>query len=189
MTNKSKQILKTVLSVAAFAILIVGTYFAYNALTGARDADNLNAGDGEMNIADSAYDLALTDYDGNEVRLSDLKGKPIVLNFWASWCPPCKSEMPHFEKVYKELRDDVHFVMVNCVGSKESETVKTAKAFIEKEGYNFPVYFDMTNQSYSKYGASTIPMTFFIDSEGNIKLYSKGAISENNLRVAIESVR
>ena len=186
MTYKSKQALKTVLYVAAFAILIAGTYFAYNALTSARGADNLGMTGG--NIGDPSYDLTLTDYDGNEVKLSDLKGKPVVLNFWASWCTPCRSEMPHFEKIYGEMREDVHFVMVNCTDG-ESETVKTVKAFIEKKGYSFPVYFDTKNQSYLKYGASSIPMTFFIDAEGNIKLYAKGAISESNLRNAIEEIK
>ncbi|MBP3544577.1 MAG: TlpA family protein disulfide reductase, partial [Lachnospiraceae bacterium] len=60
-----------------------------------------------------APDFTVIDAEGNEVKLSDMRGKPVVVNFWASWCGPCKMEMPEFEEVYKELGDEVHFMMVN----------------------------------------------------------------------------
>ena len=78
-----------------------------------------------------APDFNVYDKDGNTVHLSVFFGKPIVLNFWASWCGPCQSEMPDFNEKYAELGDDIHFVMVNMTDGGR-ETVETASAFIER---------------------------------------------------------
>ena len=84
-----------------------------------------------------AVDFTVTDQQGNSVSLSDMKGRPVIINFWASWCSPCRSEMPHFDKMYKEYGNELQFMMVNLTG--DSETVDTASSYIESEGYSFPV--------------------------------------------------
>jgi thiol-disulfide isomerase/thioredoxin len=133
----------------------------------------------------SAPDFTMLDKDGNEVKLSDFLGKPIILNFWASWCGPCKSEMPDIQEFYEKYGENVHFLIVNCTdGSRE--TLSTAKAFIEDSGYTFPVYFDTTSMGAYTYGASSIPLTFFIDANGDLMAYYMGAMSANILQQGID---
>ena len=105
-----------------------------------------------------APDFTVYDADGKAVKLSDYVGKPVVLNFWASWCGPCQSEMPAFDAMYKKYGDRVTFMMVDLTdGSRD--TVESAAAFIKARGYSFPVYFDTTLSAASTYGAYSIPMT------------------------------
>lgn len=132
-------------------------------------------------------DFTVVDEKGNPVSLSDFFGKPIILNFWASWCGPCKSEMPDFEEAYLEYGDEIQFLMVNCTdGSRE--TVEGAKAFIEDQGYTFPVYYDTQLDASITYGASTIPMTFFIDRDGYGAAYARTALSREMLQQGIDMI-
>ena len=130
----------------------------------------------------SAPDFTVLDWDGNEHKLSEFVGKPIILNFWASWCGPCKSEMPDFEEAYKRYGEEIHFVMVNCTAG---DSMEDAKSLIEENGFTFPVYFDTTNEASYLYGASSIPMTFFIDEKGDLITYARGALSADLLEQGI----
>ena len=112
-----------------------------------------------------APDFIVYDAEGNEVALSDFQGKPVVLNFWASWCGPCKSEMPDFQEVYEEYGEEVQFLMVNLTDGRQ-ETVETAGQFIADLGYSFPVYYDTERIAASEYGVHSVPRTYFIDAEG-----------------------
>ena len=125
------------------------------------------------------------DINGNEVELFKEKGRPAVLNFWASWCGPCKSEMPDFQEVYDERKDEIDFVMLNATdGSRE--TFETAKAYIEEMGYTMPVYFDTQFNGNYIYGIRAYPTTFFIDEEGNLFTYVSQAISKDILNEIID---
>lgn len=134
-----------------------------------------------------APDFQVYDKDGNAVHLSDFFGKPIVLNFWASWCGPCQSEMPDFNEKYAELGGDVHFVMVNMTDGGR-ETVETASAFIEKNGYNFPVLFDTESEAAMTYGAYSLPTSFFINAEGHVIAQAVGAIDAATLQKGIDMI-
>ena len=131
-----------------------------------------------------APDFTVYDLEGNEVRLYDYIGKPIVLNFWASWCGPCKMEMPDFNEKYLELGDEVHFLMVNMTdGSRE--TVETASSFIAEQGYQFPVFYDSSMDAAMTYGAYSLPTTYFIDAEGYAIAHAVGAIDAELLMTGI----
>ena len=134
-----------------------------------------------------APDFEVFDKAGNPVKLSSFFGKPIVLNFWASWCGPCQSEMPDFNEKYAELGGDVHFVMVNMTDGGR-ETVETASAFIEKNGYNFTVFFDTTGEAAATYGAYSLPTSFFINAEGHVIAQAVGAIDAATLKKGIEMI-
>lgn len=135
----------------------------------------------------AAYDFTVYDKDGNPVKLSDMKGMPVVLNFWASWCPPCKAEMPDFDEIAKQYEGKVAFMMVNLTDG-QSETQSSAQAFIDSMGYTFPVYFDLDSDAAYAYGIQSIPNTFFIDSDGNLVAYVDQMIDGDTLRRGISMI-
>ena len=135
-----------------------------------------------------APDFTFLDSGGNEVSFSDLRGKSVVLNFWASWCPPCKSEMPEFELAYLELGDEIQFVML-ALTDGQRETIESATSYIEEEGFTFPVYFDSLREGAYAFGITSIPMTFFIDKGGDIIYWSVGAMDGVALRENIEKLQ
>lgn len=134
-----------------------------------------------------APDFTVLDADGESVKLSDFEGKPVVINFWASWCGPCKSEMPDFDEAWSRLGEEIHFLMVNMTdGSRE--TVESAKAYVEEQGFSFPVYFDTEYEAAIAYGASSLPTTFFIDAEGYAIAQAVGAIDADTLQRGIDMI-
>ena len=137
--------------------------------------DESNAGSSTDGLAP---DFTVLDMDGNSVQLSDYFGKPLIINFWATWCGPCKSELPAFNNMYEKYKDDVNFLFVNLTdGSRE--TIEGVTQFMEDEGYTFPVYFDTTMEAATAYGAYSIPMTILIDDEG-VPVHSQaGALPED----------
>lgn len=134
----------------------------------------------------AAPDFTVYDQDGNEVHLSDYFGKPIILNFWASWCGPCKMEMPDFHEKYLTLGDEIHFLMVNMTTGRE--TRESADAFIAQQGYTFPVFYDMDADAAYTYGAYSLPTTYFISAEGYVVARATGAISADTLQQGIDMI-
>ena len=131
-----------------------------------------------------ALDFTVQDWEGNMVKLSDFFGKPIVLNFWASWCPPCKAELPDFDDACKKYDGEVVFLMVNMTDN-QMETVEVAKDFIKTYGYDFPVYFDVSYEAAMAYGVRSIPQTYFINAEGELVATATGMISAAQLEKGI----
>ena len=147
-------------------------------------SEETNSSENTENQLTLAPDFTVYDLEGNEVNLSDFFGKPIIVNFWASWCGPCKNEMPDFQKAYETYGNDILFMMVNMTdGSRE--TVDSAKSFIEKSGYTFPIYFDKDESALYAYYVYSIPATYFINSDGTLAAYVRGMINEEALLEAI----
>ena len=190
--EKTYKILKLILLVLTMAALILGATRLYNALGSQAQAESLIA-QPETPAEDTkagiqlAPDFTVYDGEGNPHKLSDFIGKPVILNFWASWCGPCQMEMPDFEEKYLAYRDDVHFLMVNLTDGSQ-ETVDTASAFIAEKGYTFPVYFDSDMDAAYRYSVSSIPMTCFIDEEGGLVTYRRGVISGEALQNIIDTL-
>lgn len=149
------------------------------------NADNSGTTDSSNEKAPfPAPDFTVYDRNGNAVRLSDFRGKPVVLNFWASWCGPCKSEMPDFEEIYQEYGKDIHFVMVNLTDGAQ-ETMKTATTFLDNSGHTFPVYFDKDIDAAITYSVYAVPVTYFINSEGHLIAQGSGALDGDTIKRGI----
>ena len=133
-----------------------------------------------------APDFTVYDLDGNAVQLSDFIGKPIVLNFWASWCGPCQMEMPDFHEKYLQLGEEVNFLMINMTTGRETQ--ESAIAFIEKNDYSFPIFYDMQSDAAMTYGAYSLPTTYFIDAEGYAIAQATGAIDAETLQRGIDMI-
>ncbi len=136
----------------------------------------------------TAKDFAFLDRDGNEVHLADFFGKPIVLNFWASWCPPCAAEMPLLDAAAAEMRGDVVFLMVDLT-HRRNETIEDACAFYDEGGYSFDIYFDDMEEGWRTYQVHSFPTTFFIDADGMRRYSFVGAIDEETMRLYIGKIK
>ena len=128
-------------------------------------------------------DVEIFHENGSRVMLSEFFEKPVVLNFWATWCGPCKSEMPGFDNLYRKYGDRVNFVMLNV-----SDTREQVSEFLSENGYSFPVYYDESQAATYTYGASSIPLTFVIDRGGELYGYQIGVLPEDALESAIKTV-
>ena len=184
---------KNFIWILIFAVFLGLAYYTYQNLSAGYKTQQENQL--QKDIADqsdakntSAPDFTVFDNQGREVKLSDFKGKPVVLNFWASWCPPCRSEMPHFNEVYTQAGEDMVFMMVDLVDGQR-ETQARGKAFINDQGYEFPVYFDNKQTAARTYGISSIPTTYFINSKGTIVKVYRGAIDKKTLQTAIDLLK
>ncbi|MBQ8174526.1 MAG: TlpA family protein disulfide reductase [Clostridia bacterium] len=134
----------------------------------------------------TAPDFTVLDENGSSIKLSDFVGKPIVVNFWATWCYYCKEEMPDFERAYQAY-PDVQFVMVNATDNV-GETVTVAKEYIANNGYTFDVFFDTKGEALDTYGVTGFPMTFFISASGDPIAYATGMLDYETLIRGIEMI-
>lgn len=141
----------------------------------------------EQKIA--AIDFNLYDQYGNLHQLEDYKGKTIFLNFWATWCPPCKEEMPHIEAIYNEYGKNEEDVVILGVASPNigrEGSEEEIKSFLEQEGYTFPVIMDVEGELLYRYGIRAFPTTFIIDTEGYVKFYVPGAMDKSTMEQVIK---
>lgn len=163
--------------------------------TNSPDAAKADSSDNSVeNKKYPAPDFTLTDQYGNEHTLSDYKGKVVFLNFWATWCGPCKQEMPDIEELYNDYGNNEGDVIILGVANPASDeypnnsdvSAGKVKDFLEQNGYTFPVVFDETGDVLQNYYISAFPTTFVIDKEGNIYGYATGTLTKDIMVNAIE---
>ena len=138
----------------------------------------------------AAYDFELTDQYGESHRLLDYKGKVIFLNFWGTWCPPCRAEMPDIQKLYEEYAvqgEDAEVVILGAAapGMGQEGTEEEITQFMRENGYTYPVLMDTDWEMFTWYGITSFPTTFMIDREGNIFGYVPGQMTEEIMRSII----
>ncbi len=127
-----------------------------------------------------ALDFTFEDMEGNVHSLSEFYEKPIVLNFWATWCPPCRAEMPGFDEISAQYGEEVEFLMVNLTDGQR-DTRESVAAFLEENGFSFPVYLDVNYEGAYGYGVSSIPTTVFMYAGGEVYGLWVGAMQEEDL--------
>ena len=126
-----------------------------------------------IEVDQPAPELTLFDLDGNQVSLSDFTGQVVLLNNWATWCPPCRQEMPEFSVYYDKYKDAGFQVIAVEAGQPEAEV----RAFVEGQGLEFIILLDPENQSLITFQHSTLPNSFVIDRRGHLRLVWIGAIN------------
>ena len=120
-----------------------------------------------------------TDQEGEMVDfVKDSKGKPAVVNIWATWCNPCRQEMPEFQKVWEEYQEDVNFYLVNALDSKPTETKEKVEDFLEELNFKMPIYYDYHLKTMAVANAVFFPTTLFIDSDGKVVHYQFGQMDQ-----------
>ncbi|AWK51972.1 TlpA family protein disulfide reductase [Clostridium beijerinckii] len=200
MNNNKKSIL-LVMGFFCFVVFLVSTYFGYGFLASKYNNKNISnetGKSGNIKIQNKvstkgsdknkvmAKDFVVYDEDLKEVKLSDYKGTPVVLNFWASWCPPCKSEMPSFDEMSKKYSEDKIAILMIDLTDGQRETISIAKQFIKDNNYNMKVLFDNKMDASNIYNISAIPRTIFIDKDGYIVEDNSGAITKEHLESQIK---
>ncbi len=137
---------------------------------------------------DRAAAFSLKDLDGNTVSLSALRGKVVFLNVWATWCGPCRDEMPSMETLYDEFKANKDFVMLAV--SQDRQGLEAVKPYVERNGYHFQVLLDPDNQISESYNVSGVPETFIIDRHGRIVAHRMGGFdwSSSDVRGALEQL-
>ncbi|MEC1180777.1 redoxin domain-containing protein [Metasolibacillus meyeri] len=167
---------KKILSIAIIAAAIVVIVFSVvNAMNKKERREN----------ADQAADFTLETLDGTKVSLSDYKGKKVILNFWTTWCPPCKAEMPHMQNFHEKHEDsDVALLAVNLT---TSDSIRDVENFIDGYGLTFPVLLDVDGEVGELYEIIPIPTTYFLDEEGNIMEKFIGTLDEEMIENILDS--
>ncbi len=141
-----------------------------------------------LQIGKMAPDFTLNTHNGNTITLSELKGKKVLLNFWASWCGPCEEEMPAMQKVYNELMgQDVEIVAVNMTSGKE--TIESATQFVKQYGLTFPVPLDTKGEVMKLYEIYGLPTSYFLDSEGIIRAKFFGPMDERFIKEELKKLQ
>lgn len=156
-----------------------------SALGQAIDLNNAQVG---LKQGETPPDFTLETLDGEEITLSELKGKKVVLNFWASWCPPCKAEMPHMQKYYKNSADtdNVEIVAVNLTNRENKE--KLVQDFINSYKITFPIPLDRDGTIAKQFKIITIPSTYMIDSNGKVQHAVAGPVDVEMLETYVKGL-
>ncbi|MDM5229597.1 TlpA disulfide reductase family protein [Cytobacillus sp. NJ13] len=148
------------------------------------DPEDLPVGLEKGNLAP---DFELTDMEGSPVKLSDYRGKAVLLNFWASWCPPCRAEMPHMEKLYNKYKDENFDILaVNLTNTEKNSG--DAEKFVKELGLTFTIPMDVKGEAGSDYNIMAYPTSYFIDSDGVIREKVLGALNEEYMEKEIKKL-
>ena len=147
-----------------------------------------NSSKSGLKKGDLAPDITMTNLAGEEVKLSDYRGKKVILNFWATWCPPCKAEMPHMQKYYDENNEKQNVEIIGFNMTFSGDSIKNVEQFVASYKLTFPIYTTFDDNIINQYEILTMPSTFFIDEEGRIHRKVIGPVDEDSLAFYVEDM-
>ena len=150
-------------------VLMIGMFVA---ILGVLPPDAWSMGSRVPTVGTQAEDFRLTDLDGKSQSLSQYRGKIVLVNFWATWCKPCTTEMPAMQAMYDKLRDKGFVVLA----VNELEDDAKVREHIKQYGHTFPVLMDRDNKVANQFGVFGLPVSVFIDREGRVQEYIKGGL-------------
>lgn len=195
--RKHRNIVKWTTRIGGIILICVGIFMTANGIvsaskrnisSAAQDTKDEDTSDADKNRP-SAPDFSLSDQYGTQWTLSELKGKTVILNFWATWCPPCRMEMPDFQKVHDELIDegneDVFILGIAAPNYFREKDLPEIVKFLDTNGYSYPCLMDFDGIVTEKYYISAFPTTFLINKDGKVQNGAVGAISEIRLKELI----
>ncbi|MEK4839087.1 redoxin domain-containing protein [Bacillus sp. FSL L8-0152] len=142
-----------------------------------------------IEIGKSAPDFELTKLDETNVKLSDLKGKKVILNFWATWCGPCQQEMPDMEAFYKEHKENVEILAINYTPSEKGGGAEKVSNFAKEKGITFPILLDKNIDVTTAYKVITIPTSYFIDTKGVIQDKFIGPMTQKEMEKRVAKLK
>lgn len=172
---------KLLFLVIGFIALIGISYFAYFYLN-SKYQNNSPKNESSINSNyKKEIDFTVSDQNQKGIALSYYLGKPVIVNFWASWCPPCKAEMPEFNKLASKYSNDQLVILMVNMTDGQRETVSTASKYISDNRYNLNVLFDSDGEAATKYNVTSIPRTLFINKDGYIISDYSGQITSDEL--------
>lgn len=173
--------------IAALVIIIIAAAAVYPKLSEKADEEIRNeqttAAEKETDNPNAAPDIRLFNARGEEVKLSDFRGKPVILNFWATWCGYCIQEMPDFEEAYKKYGNEIQFLIVNT-----DDGIEKGEKYIKDKGYTFPTFYDLEFDAAITYGITGIPRTIALDKDGNICYNRAGMVDSATLESIIQAI-
>jgi cytochrome c-type biogenesis protein len=135
-----------------------------------------------------AIDFTLTDGQGNEVSISDYKGKVVFVNFWGTWCEYCVKEMPLLQETYEAYKDDIEILAINVQTIPREKSVEEVLEWVDELGLTFPILFDMDGSVSNEYYITAFPTTYVVDREGYFLGYIPGAIDEEMMKQIIDEI-
>lgn len=138
-------------------------------------------------IGDLAPDFELVTMDGKTVSLSDYRGQRVFINFWATWCPPCRAEMPDMQQLYEEQDVPVEILAVNLTASERSE--EDVADFVEDFGLSFPILMDINSETAEKYKVKAVPASYMVDTTGRIAFVAPGAMHKEMMAREVEKMK
>ena len=189
-----KQKITLVILILVIVLLLVGGTVAYRTLSRLAEPTVPYTPSVQSDSTDQAQeaapapDFTVYNADGSTVALSEKQGKPVFINFWATWCPPCRSELADINKAYETYGDKIEFMMIDLTDGYNGEDQPAVEAFVAENGYSFPVYFDLDAGAAVAYGVRSIPTTVLIGSDGTLLHTQMGAMSESQIEQLMQSL-
>ena len=176
--------LRLILLVLVFALVLTGAYAGYHRL---RDGVNMTSPSANVTPGEGFRDFTVFNENGEPVTLASLLGKPVIVNFWATWCPYCIQEFPTFQSAFETYGDRVQFAMVDATDGVR-ETVESASAFATENAYTFPVYFDLESSALAAYGIHSFPTTLFLAPDGSVSYQQLGPVAPETMEREIQKL-